>query len=48
MALAQILKKHLKNNGDERDDFLGNILLAFADNDKNERNNNQYFILKIP
>jgi hypothetical protein len=33
MGLAQILKKHMKSNGDERDEYVTNILLAFADND---------------
>ncbi|KAM3127858.1 hypothetical protein pb186bvf_020048 [Paramecium bursaria] len=36
MALAQVLKKHLKNHGDKRDDELVNIAQAFADDDKNE------------
>jgi len=33
MAMAQMLKRHLKNHGDRRDDDCDNILLAFADND---------------
>ena len=31
-----MLKKHLKNYGDKRDDDYDNILLAFADNDSSE------------
>ena len=31
-----MLKKHLKNHGDKRDDDYDNILLAFADNDSLE------------
>ncbi|CAD8166349.1 unnamed protein product [Paramecium octaurelia] len=36
MAMAQMLKKHLKNHGDKRDEDYDNILLAFADNDSQE------------
>lgn len=36
MALAQVLKKHLKNHGDKRDNELVNIAQAFADDDKKE------------
>lgn len=36
MALAQIMKKHLKNFHDKRDYQLDNIILAFADNDDGE------------
>ncbi|CAD8076068.1 unnamed protein product [Paramecium sonneborni] len=36
MAMAQMLKKHFKNQADKREDDYDKILLAFADNDSEE------------